>query len=334
MHHHGCLTYICRGFVLIVITAVLAYAVIVWCVSYVHQNVTKYKVNTDLENNVDIFRGLEIRRAADMQLEFVNKKQISEEFQLRIIVIVYNRASSLGRLLEYLNKANYYGDNVMLEVWIDRAKNGTIDAKTYNLARAFKFSHGDFKICNHTRHTGIYGQWMGTWKPSVNSSEIGIFLEDDLSVSPYFYKWLRVVHNKYHHLEHINGFALQGVSITHGLHAKSQYLDINKKHRTFLYPILGTWGFSPKVNNWLKFLDWYKDSVKDLTFHPIVEGIWPSEWYKIFLKNGKEYTMWEMWHIYHAWKSKELTLYSNFPDTMASLGYLIQSNKYGASVAE
>ncbi|KAK3586254.1 hypothetical protein CHS0354_034249 [Potamilus streckersoni] len=260
-----------------------------------------------------LFRDYELCRIT-MQLERVPVREESnkpEEVDLRIIVIVYNRAQSLLRLLESLNSAHYFGDRVAIHVWIDRSRTGMIDAETYRVAKRFIFRHGRYYIHNQTCHVGIYGQWMGTWNPHNGSSEKAVILEDDISVSPYFYKWLKLVYKKYSHRDDINGYALQGVSMKHGKFSNG-LIEVDTKHKTFLFPILGTWGFSPKVKHWSQFLEWYRDSLKDPEFQPIIPGILPSRWWSEFTEKGKIDGMWEMWHIYHAWINRYYTLYNNY----------------------
>jgi len=42
------------------------------------------------------------------------------------------------------------------------------------------------------------GQWIDTWRPRDDSdAELGLILEDDISASPYAYRWLRAVHRAY-----------------------------------------------------------------------------------------------------------------------------------------
>ncbi|KAK3599741.1 hypothetical protein CHS0354_037216 [Potamilus streckersoni] len=230
---------------------------------------------------------------------------------LRIIVIVYNRATSLRRLLDSLNNAYYFGDAIALHVWIDRSKNGTIDSTTYGVASDFTFRHGQYYVHNQTCHVGIYGQWMGTWYPNNDSSEFAVILEDDLTVSPYFYKWLKLVHMKYDNYSNVNGYSLQGISIKHGA-TQSGYLEVNETHKIFLYPVLGTWGFSPNNRNWRAFSDWYLEARRSSKFHPFVPGIHPSVWYKEQLEKGHQDRMWSMWFINYAWNNQEFTVYSNF----------------------
>lgn len=84
---------------------------------------------------------------------------------------------------------------------------------------------------------GIYGQWIGTWNPAPESSEIAVILEDDLTVSKHFYRWLKNVHRKYDGWSNVAGYALQGRSIKHGGAAGNLRGPDNDV--CFLYPILG-----------------------------------------------------------------------------------------------
>lgn len=86
---------------------------------------------------------------------------------------------------------------------------------------------------------GIYGQWMGTWNPAPDSEEIVVILEDDLTVSKHFYRWLKNVHKKYDDLPNLDlaGYALQGRSIKHG--GAEGLLRGPERDICFLYPILG-----------------------------------------------------------------------------------------------
>ena len=73
---------------------------------------------------------------------------------LRLIIITYNRPWSLQRLLTSFNEAEYFNDMVVIAIWIDRSKYGTIDDKTYQVATHFKLDKGDINVMNHTDHVG------------------------------------------------------------------------------------------------------------------------------------------------------------------------------------
>ena len=115
------------------------------------------------------------------------------QVDLRIIVIVYNRPRSLKICLNSLNKVDFLGDQVALDIWIDRSKkNGTIHGPTYSVARDFNFIFGDVTVHNQSRHVGIIGQWLDSWQVTKDSKEIAVIFEDDMTAGPHFWKWLKV----------------------------------------------------------------------------------------------------------------------------------------------
>jgi len=53
------------------------------------------------------------------------------------------------------------------------------------------------------------GQWIDTWRPRDDSDvELGLILEDDISVSAYAYRWLRAVHRFYRNRSDFAGASL------------------------------------------------------------------------------------------------------------------------------
>ena len=150
------------------------------------------------------------------------------DFDLRVVVITFNRANSLKRLLDSLNKAEYAGDGVKVEIWIDRSQTGVIHEPTVDVAKNFQFFHGSSEVIIRPVHAGLYGQWLTTWHPMLTTTEIAVILEDDITVSPYFYKYLKTAHKKYDSFPDINGYSLQGVSIKHG--TGTGKLDIPKQN--------------------------------------------------------------------------------------------------------
>lgn len=106
---------------------------------------------------------------------------------LRILVLTYKRADSLSRCLASLNDAEYDGKKVKVEIHLDRGKNETVDNKTLEVANSFVFKHGRVTVRVKTHHVGVIGQWLWSWRvPEDNTSEIAVFVEDDITLSPYF----------------------------------------------------------------------------------------------------------------------------------------------------
>lgn len=113
-----------------------------------------------------------------------------DRVDLRIIVMTFSREKSLTTLLTSLNKLETDGATVGLEIWIDRDKKQQVYKPTVDAANAFVFALGKKRVHVQQRHVGIYGQWIDTWRPLEGSQELALMLEDDLSVSPYAWRWV------------------------------------------------------------------------------------------------------------------------------------------------
>ena len=76
-------------------------------------------------------------------------------------------------------------------------KKGEFDVKTLDVARTFNWTRGLTRVHVQQSHVGIRGQWIDSWRPRADSTEVGLILEDDISVSPFVYRWLKAVHRQY-----------------------------------------------------------------------------------------------------------------------------------------
>ncbi|KAK7098982.1 uncharacterized protein [Littorina saxatilis] len=233
---------------------------------------------------------------------------------LRILVLTYNRGQSLSRCLASLNDAEYDGKRVEVEIHIDRSKSGIVHNETLEAANSFVFKHGRVQVVVKPKHGGVLGQWLRSWRvPEDNTSEIAVFVEDDITLSPYFARYLRRVHEKYDSYPGINGYALQAESIRHAVGSKHSRLQGPEGEVVFLYPVLGSWGFSPHTGQWRDFIRWYNESSQKKGFKPAVPGLMPTGWYNSLYNTGRAETMWTMWHIHHAYQNKVYTVYTHFP---------------------
>lgn len=79
---------------------------------------------------------------------------------LRIILITFNRPKSLLRLLRSLNNARYNGDNVGIDIWLDRSKNGTVSKETIKTVLQFHFTAGLCRLYVRDHHGGLKKQWL------------------------------------------------------------------------------------------------------------------------------------------------------------------------------
>ncbi|CAH1800889.1 unnamed protein product [Owenia fusiformis] len=236
----------------------------------------------------------------------------SFNLDLRIIVITYNRPVSLLRCLKSLNDVDYIGHRVKLDIFIDRSsKSKAVSQITYSIAKAFSFLHGKKTVNVHKKHVGLYGQWLETWRPTEDNKEIAVILEDDITVSPFFYEWLRAAHAQYDARTDVSGYALANVN---QLAAAPGGIVVPLNYTAYIYPILGSWGFSPHRDRWREFLAWYDSASIDASFNPYVKGIRHTEWYESFQKTNYQKSMWSMWHIYFSHIHKLYCVFPNLPD--------------------
>jgi len=98
------------------------------------------------------------------------------------------------------------------------------------------------------------GQWIDTWRPADDSDkELGLILEDDISVSPYAYRWLRAVHRAYQHRGDFVGTSLTGDQMSILSDKPKGPLAAPDNDTILMYKCLGTWGFAPSPRHWRRF---------------------------------------------------------------------------------
>lgn len=128
----------------------------------------------------------------------------AKHYRVTLKVLAFNRTASLLRLLSSLRSAYYDGDEVDLEIFVDHmppsaplAEDGKdVTAMVLTMADAFKWPHGSKRIVFQAQHLHIRDQWLSAWYPSsetVSRREFAVFLEDDLEVSIFYYRFLAQV---------------------------------------------------------------------------------------------------------------------------------------------
>lgn len=146
-----------------------------------------------------------------------------DEVSLRVIVLVMNRVKSLEKLLQSLDTLDMDpSETSALEIWIDREKNGGVSQRVYRVATSYVWRHGPTRVYVHRTRVGLYGQWMQTWRPRNDSrgTELALILEDDISVSPYAWRWIRFVSHDCH------DSAITSVTRKKDIASKQQYLVV------------------------------------------------------------------------------------------------------------
>ena len=266
---------------------------------------------------------------------------------IRFIVLTYDRAGSLEKVLNSLQGMYLDGHNASVEIWLDRSKRGRVDNETLEVARKFCWDRGPTHVHVHGSHVGIYGQWINTWsKPKqvfVNSDRtenrtltrmletLVVILEDDTDVSRFAYRWLRSAHVMYGGLSNLIGYSLQSENVMVAT-GPYKHTEIHKETKDLVYgfKVPGSWGFTPHPDRWEEFQQWYVTRYGNKSFHPYVEeATLHTEWYRMFEEKGISDSMWTMWIIRVCWERNLFTIYTNIPHRVKGTGLVANRKEVG-----
>ncbi len=230
-----------------------------------------------------------------------------DHVDLRVIVMTRKRPESRLRVLESLDALELDGDRAALEIWVDRTPDGNVHQGTLTAARQFRWSRGPSRVHIWDEHVGAMGQWFDSWRPK-DSSELALILEDDLTISPFAYRWLRAAHNHFGQRNDVAGYTLQG----NGADTSQAWreLDVSGGHSAFLYQTLGKWGYAPHPERWREFQDWFHQ-INRKTHKPYVPNSALTSRYQRLESKHQHDDMWEMWHIQYCHRNTLYTVYSN-----------------------
>ncbi|GER41053.1 transferase [Striga asiatica] len=243
-------------------------------------------------------------------------------FTFIIKVLTFNRLSSLSRCLNSLSKARYdVGDKVHLHIFIDHfqldpQRNGSADLdqrlklskQIVDFVDGFGWEFGEKLVHYRTSNAGLQAQWLEAWWPA-SDHEFAFVVEDDLEVSPLYYRFLKaVILNYYYNASNfspsIYGASLQRPRFVPGKHGNKMHLD--GEARIFLYQLVGTWGQLLFPRPWKEFRLWY-DTHKAKGMRPVLDGMVTTGWYK---KMGEK--IWTPWFIKFIHSHGYFNIYTNF----------------------
>lgn len=231
------------------------------------------------------------------------------------IVLTLDRDVSLLRLLRSLEDSNYSGVSVTLEIRIDIAEDGEVHEPTLAVAKSFQFSHGPKVVHVSKSSLGLAGSWFAAWEPTANSG-MAIILEDDIVLSPHWFLWLSRVWHKYENVSLLAGITLQRQTLVPMKPSKQR--ELRSGHEPFLYPLVGSIGFSPHPIVWKQFVHWVKHLPGD--FDVSTPGLVTSDWWNEFDRRH----MWTQHFIYFSLQRGLYTLYQSMSDGTSLASHMRQ----------
>ncbi|KAL1567881.1 hypothetical protein AAHA92_03308 [Salvia divinorum] len=260
-------------------------------------------------------------------------------FTFLIKVLTFNRLSSLSRCLNSLARAHYdAADKVHLHIYIDHfpqdSVTGPADSdRSLNLSNqildfvdGFEWRFGEKLVHYRTSNAGLQAQWLEAWWPA-SDHEFAFVVEDDLELSPLYYRFLKaVILNYYYNATNfspsIYGASLQRPRFVPGKHGNKMHLD--GESRIFLYQLVGTWGQLLFPRPWKEFRLWY-DMHKFKGVKPFLDGMVTNGWYK---KLGEK--IWTPWFIKFIHSRGYFNIYTNFHNERAlSVSHRDEGVNYG-----
>lgn len=215
---------------------------------------------------------------------------------IAICCIGYNRVDSMARLLNSLDKAKYTHP-VTLIVSIDRSK--TTIVKDY--ADSFDWKHGDKMVILQPENLGLRKHVLtcGGYIEKLNLDAL-VVLEDDITVSPYFYQYAEECVCKYHDDERIAGISLYTFLLNY--QAISPFNPVYSEYDVFMMNCAMSWGQVWMKRQWLAFTKWYETHGEDFSLPHLPAAI--NSWgKKSWLKYHTRYCIEENKYFVYPYES-------------------------------
>lgn len=218
----------------------------------------------------------------ESEYEQINDANYVGYTEITIIVVAYNRDTSLKRILTSLSRANYDNDHVRLVISIDKSNNPEVE----RTAKEFVWEFGDKIIRTFTKQQGLR-QHILNCGDLAEEYDCIIVLEDDLYVSPNFYRFAKDAVRYYRNDEKIAGISLYTPHFNET--AKVKFEALKSDGDTFFMQVASSWGQIWTRGQWDGFRNWYNQH-KDFDFRddlniPWNIRQWPeTSWKKYFMR--------------------------------------------------
>ncbi|MEN8229371.1 MAG: glycosyltransferase family 2 protein [Bacteroidota bacterium] len=195
-----------------------------------------------------------------------------------IVVVAYNRADSLNRLLQSLLYAKDIS-SAKLIISIDNQEPHNYDVK--KLAESFTWPFGEKEVRYQAEHLGLKKHVLQCGDLSREYGAV-IVLEDDLFVSPYFYSYAISAMKFYGNDEQIGGISLYNQPRQEA--EELPFMPLTDHSDVYFLQLPSSLGQLWTRDQWTQFRTWF-DSKPDLSTIPVPDYIirWPeTSWKKYF----------------------------------------------------
>lgn len=181
------------------------------------------------------------------------KKEITRKCNAALLIVAYKEPSRLGRLLDSVSNACYDGNSVDLIISIDKSDNMEVT----HLAEAFQWKYGDKIIRTFQERQGLRKHILSCGD-YLEVYDALFILEDDLIVSPQFYRYGMECINRYCDEERIAGISLYSPQWNQNANFP---FDVQKgRYDVYFLQSAQSWGQIWLKKQWKEFKDWYREN--------------------------------------------------------------------------
>ena len=195
--------------------------------------------------------------------------------KIAIVVIGFNRKKALERLLSSIESAVYETSDVPLVISIDASG----DTDLYEFVGSYKWEKGDKYVNIQEKRLGLKQHIFQCISLSRYFKGV-IILEDDLFVSPYFYRYAKCALEKYGDDENVAGIALYNNEYDGFTGLPLQQLNVG--FDVFAKQSVCSWGEMFNERMWTNFSSWLNNFNGNFADIEMIETIktWDRAWSK------------------------------------------------------
>lgn len=215
-------------------------------------------------------------------LEYPSGELSGSVSRFAIVVVAYNRAKALRRLLQVLEKAEYGSDFVDVVVSIDYSGS---QRELVDIAELWVWQHGRKIVRAFETRQGLRAHVLACGDLAYGYDAV-IVLEDDLYVSRQFYRFAREAVTFYGNDPCVAGLSLYAPNMNEMV--ERPFIPLRNGYDVYALQSAQSWGQCWTRKMWDGFRQWYKNNTGRLErAFDLPEKIyrWPeTSWKKYFMK--------------------------------------------------
>lgn len=169
-----------------------------------------------------------------------------------IVVVTYNRPDAIARILKTIAQANY-GDYQDIQLVISVDKSDRTEVST--VAHEFDWAYGPKRVIEQPKNLGLKAHVMACGDLTSEYGEI-ILLEDDLLVSPEYYRYAVDALCFYADEPEISGISLYSYDFNE--YAESRFVPLEDGTDSYFIQTACSWGQAWTAEQWKAFKLWYE----------------------------------------------------------------------------